>query len=337
VPPGHAAGAAAAAGVAALTPRGAHTDAALACAAAGATLCAASMTVARTYDSATANRGVLAHVGSILRFPALVARNRYMVHNFLRRDILGRVSGSFLGVGWLLLQPIFLFVVYYAVFGVLFADRNVGAEDPDVYAVYLFSGILVWQAFAEATSTSCGVIVDNGSLVKKVSFPSEVLLVHVQVSAMFTYLVGAAVCCAIAWPLGIARPTWLLAALPLVMAVQMAMTLGIGFLLANLYVFVRDLVQLWRILIMAWMFLTPVFWQPALLHRQLPADVVPWVVNLNPVYPLMQAHRIALGGSQDYLGEFWPQLGVAAVWAVALLVIGNAVFMSRKHKFADLI
>jgi lipopolysaccharide transport system permease protein len=295
------------------------------------------MTVARTYDSASADRGVLAHVGSIVRFPALVWRNRYMVHNFLRRDILGRVNGSFLGVGWILLQPIFLFVVYYAVFGVLFADRNKEAEPPAVYAVYLFAGILVWQAFAEATSTSCGVIVDNGSLVKKVAFPSEVLLVHVQVSAMFTYLVGAVVCCAIAWPLGIGRPSWLLAALPLVMVVQMLMTLGIGFLLANLYVFVRDLVQLWRILIMAWMFLTPVFWQPALLESKLPAHVVPWVVNLNPVYPLVQAHRIALGGEARYLGEFWPQLGVAAAWAVFWLVVGYSTFMSRKHKFADLI
>jgi lipopolysaccharide transport system permease protein len=295
------------------------------------------MTVARTYDSASADRGVLAHVGSIVRFPALVGRNRYMVHNFLRRDILGRVNGSFLGVGWILLQPIFLFVVYYAVFGVLFAQRNTEDEPPEVFAVYLFSGILVWQAFAEATSTSCGVIVDNGSLVKKVAFPSEVLLIHVQVSAMFTYLVGAIVCCAIAWPFGIGRPTWLLAALPLVMAVQMVLTLGLGFLLANLYVFVRDLVQLWRILIMAWMFLTPVFWPPALLDSKVSPELVPWIVNLNPVYPLMQAHRIALGGSQAYLGEFWPQLGVAALWAVFWLVVGYSVFMSRKHKFADLI
>jgi ABC-type polysaccharide/polyol phosphate export permease len=88
---------------------------------------------------------------------------------------------------------------------------------------------------------------------------------------------------------------------------------------------------------MAWMFLTPVFWQPALLESKLPAHVVPWVVNLNPVYPLVQAHRIALGGEARYLGEFWPQLGVAAAWAVFWLVVGYSTFMSRKHKFADLI
>jgi ABC-type polysaccharide/polyol phosphate export permease len=295
-----------------------------------------SMTDARTYDSATAARGVLAHMGAILRFPGIVWRNRYMVHNFLRRDVLARVDGSLLGIGWILLQPMFLFVVYYTVFGYLFRHPAATGSNAE-YALYLFSGILVWQAFAEATSTSCGVIVDNGSLVKKVAFPSEVLLVPLQLSAMLTYFVGAIVCLVLAWSLGVAEPRWLLAALPLVMLVQMLMTLGIGFLLANLYVFVRDVVQLWRILVMAWMFLTPVFWEPELLTTRLSPQTVAWIVNLNPVYPLMQAHRIALGGTQSYLGEFWPQLGVAAAWAVFFLVIGCAVFTSRKHKFADLI
>ena len=295
------------------------------------------MTVARTYDSATANRGVLAHVGSIGRLPGVIWRNRYMVYNFLRRDILARVNGSLLGLGWMLLQPVFLFVVYYTVFGWLFRHPNDQGERAEVFALYLFSGILVWQAFAEATSVSCGTIVDNGSLVTKVAFPSEVLLVHVQISALLTYLVGAAVCVALGWYFDVAQPSWYLAALPLVLLVQLVMTFGIGLLLANLYVFVRDVVQLWRILITAWMFLTPVFWQPSLLEGKLPADMIPWIVNLNPVYPLIQAHRIALGGTQEYLGAFWPQLGVAAAWAVGWLVIGYSVFMSRKHKFADLI
>ncbi len=295
------------------------------------------MLVARTYDSALANRGVLAHVASLARFPALVWRNRYMVQNFLRRDVLGRVHGSFLGVGWILLQPMFLFAVYFVVFGFLFRDRNVGGGSDAQFAVYLFSGVLVWQAFAEATSTSCGIIVDNGSLVKKVAFPSEVLLVHVQISALFTYLVGAVVCLVLALAFGVGRPTWLLAALPLVLAVQFVLTLGIGFTLANLYVFVRDLVQLWRILLLAWMFLTPVFWEPSLLAQKLSPEAAAWAVNLNPMYPLMQAHRIALGGSEQHLGAFWPQLGVAAIWAFAWLVVGYSTFTSRKHKYADLI
>jgi ABC-type polysaccharide/polyol phosphate export permease len=202
------------------------------------------MPVARTYDSALANRGVLAHAGSIVRLPAVIWRNRYMVYNFLRRDLLARVNGSLLGIGWMLLQPVFLFVVYYTVFGWLFRHPNATEGSNEEFALYLFSGILVWQAFAEATSVSCGTIVDNGSLVTKVAFPSEVLLVHVQVAALLTYLVGAVVCLALGWWLGVAEPSWYLAALPLVLAVQCVMTFGIGLLLANLYVFVRDVVQL---------------------------------------------------------------------------------------------
>lgn len=295
------------------------------------------MTFVRTYDSATAYRGVFRHFLSMFGYPRLVWQHRYMVQNFFRRDLLSRVNGSFLGLGWLLLQPIFLFAVYYVVFGLLFRDRNVGGESELVFALYLFSGVIVWQSLIEATSVSCGIIVDNGNLVKKVAFPSEVLFVHVVAVSMIIYLVGALVCVATAWATGVCAPGWLLLALPLVLAVQGLISLGIGLLLANLYVFVRDIVQLWRIVSMAWMFLTPIFWEPKLLFDKLSPEAVFWIVNLNPAYPLVQAHRLALGGTASHLGSFWPQLGTAAVWGFVLFAVGYAVFMSRKHKYADLI
>lgn len=295
------------------------------------------MTFVRTYDSATAYRGVFRHVLGMFSYPKLVWQHRYMVQNFFRRDLLARVNGSFLGLGWMLLQPIFLFVVYYLVFGLLFRERNVAGESDLVFALYLFSGVIVWQSFIEATSVSCGIIVDNGNLVKKVAFPSEVLFVHVVAVSMVIYLVGACVCVITAWATGVCRPGWLLLALPLVLAAQFLMSLGIGLLLANLYVFVRDVVQIWRIVAMAWMFLTPIFWEPKLLVSKLSPEAVFWIVNLNPAYSLVQAHRLALGGTAEHLGSFWPQLGTASVWGVALFTIGYAVFMSRKHKYADLI
>jgi lipopolysaccharide transport system permease protein len=299
------------------------------------------MTLVRNYDAATARRGILAQLRSLPGYPALVWHHRYMVQNFFRRDLLSRVNGSYLGVGWILLQPVFLFVVYYFVFGVMFADRNATAEDQRSYAIYLFSGVIAWQSLIEATSVSCVLIVDNGNLVKKVAFPSEALFVHVAAVAAITYLVGAAVCFATGWALGVLQPDWLLCAIPLVLAVQFVMTIGIGLFLANVYVFVRDVVQLWRLVSMAWMFVTPVFWQPRLLEKLLEGaghpELLAWVQNLNPAYPLVMAHRIALGAPQQYLGAFWPQLGVAAIWAAALFVVGYCSFMSRKHKYADLI
>lgn len=295
------------------------------------------MTLVRNFDAATASSSAFAQLGSLLGFPGLVWRNRFMVMNFLRRDLMARVNGSYLGIGWILLQPVFLFTIYYLVFGLLLGQWKLGQPPDPSFAIYLFSGVIVFHSLIEATSQACVAIVDNGNLVKKVAFPSEALLVHISAVSIVIYLVGALVCGVVGALLGVSHPGWLLLALPLVIAVQFTLILGIGLLLANLHVFVRDTAQMWRIVSTAWMFLSPVFWNPQLLVDKLPPAALPWVTNLNPAFPLLQAHRLALGAPESALGTFWPQLGVAALWAVGFLVIGYSVFMSRKHKFADLV
>ncbi len=295
------------------------------------------MTLVRNYDAASAERGAFAHLGSLFRYPTLVWRNRFMVQNFLRRDLMSRVNGSILGIGWILLQPMFLFAIYFLVFGVLLRDRNVTSQGSGEFAIYLFSGVIVFHALTEATTQACTTIVDNGNLVKKVAFPSEALLVHIAIVSLVIYMVGALVCFIAGLCFGVLSPGWLLLAWPLVLAVQFTLTLGIGLFLANLYVFVRDTAQLWRILTMAWMFLSPVFWDTKLLHDKASPEAATWIMALNPAFPLLQVHRLVLGGPEAALGPFWSQLGIAAAWAVGFLVVGYSLFMSRKHRYSDLI
>ncbi|MBX3462900.1 MAG: ABC transporter permease [Planctomycetes bacterium] len=303
------------------------------------------MTLVRNYDAATAPRGFLRHLLPLAGYPAQMWRNRFMVQNFLRRDLLGRFHGSFLGVYWLLAQPLFQFAVYYFVFGLLFGNWKMGQAPDPHFAIYLFSGVIAFHALVESTSQSCSIVVDNGNLVKKVAFPSEVLLVHVSVVSLVIYLVGAVVVVVAGLLTGVLQPGPLLLALPLVLLVQGVMTLGLGLLLSSLNVFIRDIAQLWRIATMAWMFVSPVFWEPALMQGKFPAWVTGVMFGVNPAFPLLQAHRAALGitgaieGSTSGvpIGDFWPNLGAASLWAVGFLVVGYGVFMSRKHKFADLI
>lgn len=295
------------------------------------------MALVRSFDAKFATRSALSFLPSLFRFPSLVWANRFMVQNFLRRDLMSRVNGSVLGLGWMLVRPLCLFALFYLVFGLVLGPK-VGEGEPDPrFAIYLFLGILAFGAITESTTAACSIIVDNGNLVKKVAFPSEVLLVHVALVAQVVYLVAVAVAFVVGLSAGLLSPGLELLAFPLVMVVQFVFVLGLGMLLANLNVFARDTAQLWGLISQGWMFLSPVFLHPRQLKGVIPDEVVAWAENLNPAWALLQSHRLVLGYSDEHIGTLWPQLGKASLFALGFLLIGYTTFMSRKHKFADVI
>ncbi|MCB9877901.1 MAG: ABC transporter permease [Planctomycetes bacterium] len=299
------------------------------------------MVLARTVDTAEKAPGPSKLLGGLIGYPGLIWRNRYMVQNFFRRELMSRFHGSFLGAWWMLVQPLFLFAVYFLVFGVLYGDYKTG-EGPDPrQAIYLFSGVIVFHSLIEATSTACNVVVANGNLVKKVAFPSEALPLPSSMVSIVVYLIGAVVCLGLGLGLGALSIGWELLYLPLVIVVQFALTLGMGLLLANANVFIRDVSQVWRIVGQAWMFVSPVFWYPQMLLQKF--ESTPWVPQLmfaiNPMTPLLQCHRIAMGGEHPDQGivDFWGNLGIAAAWALGFMVLGYTSFAASKHKYADVV
>ena len=284
------------------------------------------------------------HILSLCQYPAVVANNWTLIANFFRRDLLGRFRGSLLGIFWVLVQPIFLFAIYYFVFGFLLGPKT-GTGGPDVgFAFYLFSGIVAFTAMTESTTRSCNVILENGNLVKKVAFPCELLPVPNILVSLIVYAVGVTVLMSTGLWQSQINPGIELLVWPLVLVVHCAMCLGLGLLLACLQVLMRDTFHLYSIGQQAWFFLSPVFWPLALFEGKLGEHA--WVVELNPMYSLIQAHRYVFGfGGHDYmlhadgtpLPGIWYHLGFAALWATFFLVIGYSFFMSRKNKFADLV
>jgi lipopolysaccharide transport system permease protein len=284
-------------------------------------------------------RGVFRYVAGVLGYPALAWHHRLLVQNFFWRELLGRFRGSFLGAFWVLLNPLFLFTVYFFIFGYVFKMRLAPGSGPDAsFAVYMLSGLLVISAFMEGTSRACTSVFDNGNLVKKVAFPSQLLPVHLVGVATIVFLVGLLVLMVMGLATGTVRPDAQILLWPLVLVVQMAMTLGVGLGLACIYVFMRDASHIWTMVGQALTFLSPTFWVMGGANGL--AAQAEWAHGLRwtPTYALMQAHRHSLGVTRDVLdGTLWQHLGVAAAWTVGFLALGYGLFASRREKFADLV
>jgi ABC-type polysaccharide/polyol phosphate export permease len=197
---------------------------------------------------------------------------------------------------------------------------------------------LVVNSFMEATSRACTVVVDNGNLVKKVAFPCELLPVHLVGVATMVFLVGSIVLMSIGLATGTMAPDARILLWPVVVVVQIGLALGVGLALACIHVFMRDASYVWGLLGQAWLFLSPTFWQlegeGGLLEKSAWAE---WL-RVNPLYSLMQAHRLALGVTPGQVdGTLAGHLATATMWAAGALVFGHALFMSRREKFADLV
>lgn len=304
-----------------------------------------------TYDSGRARNRFHQHAPKMLGYIGECMRSKALLWNFARRELLGRFRGSAGGIGWVLVQPIFQFTIFFFVFGILFAPRDdLMKNGPStLYALYLFSGILLFNFLMEGSAHALTSIIGNANLVKKVAFPCQLLpLTPILVSGV-VYLVGCVVLLLVGLPIGDLHITADVLWWPVLLVCMLVFTTGLGLLLAAANVFARDVQQLYRIISQAWFFLSPVFWRLPLIQDKADAFDAPWIMDillLNPAHSMLMAQRQIVGIGNDmpadtYLQNFPHSLStnmaIAATWSVVMFFLGYGFFMSRKRKFADLV
>ena len=182
--------------------------------------------------------------------------NRNLIRTLVRRDVLGRYSGSFGGALWAVLNPLMLMFTYFFVFGLILKSRFGNDPSRSGYAIYFLAGMLPWLAFSEAVGRAPFIMVEHRNFIKKLVFPVETLPVNLVVSGMVTEFFGIFL---FALALLIVRghvPATVLY-LPALVIPQVLLTAGICWFLAALGVFVRDLAQINGYLLTIWFFITP--------------------------------------------------------------------------------
>ncbi len=235
---------------------------------------------------------------SALRF---LRRNHYLLFALVRRDVTGKYKGSVFGLVWSIVEPVVLLGIYTLVFGGLFQLRLPYDTSISAYALYIFSGIVVWLAISDGINRCTTVIVDHVSMVKKVIFPAEILPLQVILSAIIHQLIGLAVLGAGLIVLGKGVFwTWLL--FPLLLLPQFLITAGIGWLAASVGVFIRDIRQAVTLGLVCWMFLTPIFYPEELVRTAFEGRFSFWL-TLNPAAALLHNYRRVFldGAAPDWL------------------------------------
>ena len=285
--------------------------------------------------------GLSALVARISEWPRLLWCWRDLVVMSVRRDLEARFRGTLFGFAWVLAHPLLIFAIYAFIFtrllGVRFAP---GGDAPAAtMGVYMFTGTLVWSAFADAVTRSTSCVLDNRNLVQKVRFPAELLPLQIGLSSLVTLIAGLAAF----WTYCAATSTWqvpgfeLLLWAPLLLLLQFLLAGGLGLALSGLHVLLRDTQQIVGVVLTIWMFATPIFWVPA---REVLPDIGPWLplIEANPLFHLVTLWREVLMGGEPALlfrGDRLDSLLYLAAWSGGLFAFGSVLFFRVEGHFAD--
>lgn len=253
---------------------------------------------------------------------------RNLIFQLIRRDVLSRYQGSYLGIAWSLCLPLLTLAVYALVFGVILRPRWPNVSDPLQFTLILFTGLLAFNFFSECVSRAPLLIISNSNYVKKVVFPIDVLVWVPIGSATFHLFLGL-----FPWLFLVAlsggKISYLSLLLPIVFLPLMLFTVGLSWFLSALGVFIRDVGQIIGVGVQLLLYLGPVIY---------PRDILPerfqWLMYLNPVtVPVEQFRNILnFGLLPDFLA-----LAVYTFAAFLVAFLGRLFFEKTRHGFADVI
>ena len=253
-------------------------------------------------------------------------RYRSFILGMARREFQARYLGSVLGSLWAILNPLTMIFIYTVIFGQVMRNRLPGVDDSLGYGIFLCAGLLTWGMFTEIFNRCIGVFVEQGNLLKKMSFPRASLPAIVVVSATINFAIVFGLLIVF---LILTRhfPGWsILGFLPL-LALQQSIALGLGVALGVVNVFFRDVGHVVGIGLQFWFWFTPIVYPAQVLGER-----TRWFLGWNPMTGIATAYQdILLYGRWPHWTDFLPQLVVA----LAALALGRAVFRRYSGEMAD--
>lgn len=252
----------------------------------------------------------------------------YLLYNLVSKDFKLRYRRSVLGVVWSMLNPLLMMIVMALVFTNIFRFQF----DMYSFAVYLILGQTLFTIFQDGTNGAITSIIDAAPLIKKVKVQKIIFPTEKVLFALVNFCFSLIAVIAVMIFFGMA-PTWRIILIPFLVILLAFFTLGVGYLIAALSVFFRDVIHLWGVLTTVWYYFTPIFWP----YDALASNGISWVYTLiqfNPMYHFVSCFRqLATGIPLPSDLGIGIEFALCALFAVVTFFIGLLVFKKLEKKF----
>lgn len=261
--------------------------------------------------------------GGVRKWLRDLYRYRDLLWMWTVREIKVRYTQSVLGAAWAILQPLSLMLIFNAVFSYVVRVPTEGIP----YPIFSYCALLPWTFFAASAAVAVPSLVQNMHLVAKIYFPREILPIASVAAGLLDFLIAAQVLAIMLLFYRIPLHRTLVFA-PVILLVQILLTLGVVLFASAVNVFYRDIRFVVPLAVQLWMYVTPVIYPVTLIpegFREL--------YMLNPMAGLIESYRdIVVRGAWPN----WNHLGLAAAISVAAFVAGYSYFKRVEWQFADL-
>ena len=267
-----------------------------------------------------------------------------LIGNLVGREVRSRYKQSVLGVAWSVITPLISSLLTTFLFSYIARIQPDKTATGHVvpYQMFAFVGAMFWGFFASCISSGADSMTGNLQLLTKVYFPREIFTLSAIANRLVDFgfsLITFAFLIVYYMTTQHFAIAWTTVLVPLVLVIQLILTLGLSFLLATANLFYRDVRFVLGLALQIWMFLTPVQYPVSrVLHHAAHQPVLVWAyLHLNPMTPLVLTYQHLVLG-QDIPGVNLGSLLLGSlVFSLLILVLGYSVFRKYEGMFAEAI
>lgn len=247
---------------------------------------------------------------------------KYLLFQLTQKEIKARYKQSFIGYAWVMLNPLSQLVVYSFVFSLVFrfADKQIP------YVIFLFAGLLPWTLLQSSISSATQSLVNNIALIRKVNFPREIIPYSMIAAKFVDFLFSALVFLLFTFIYRVSLSV-LVIFFPILLLVQLLLTAGLSLFLAAANLFYRDVQYLTNLLLMLWMYMTPIVYPLSMV----PEKYLFWY-KLNPMVGLIEGYRSLLFGQELDINL----LVFSACSSIVIFLFSFFFFKKSEKIFADI-